>query len=243
MKRVGQSSETLSLRGALETVHRDPRWWLHCVGYGALASTFLGLPLAAGFIIESYDNSKRGYPTPLPPWTDLSTRYLAGVFALVIDFTFFVLPCLIVAVLAFCSGFGLALAVGGPQVLLMAFMLAAGLLACILVVLFMLSVAPVGRLRFADEGRIEEALSGETLRWALHPQQRANFLRARLYSLLAYLPALALLGLGAWLSSMNPPLLALILLLWLFCSTITYAHLVVVQLYVAAERAAGDLRV
>lgn len=229
----------LSLRAALRTVHHDARWWLHCLGYGAIATTFFGMPLVAGFIIESYDNSKRGFPTPLPPWVDLSTRYLAGVFALVIDFTFFALPGLIGSVLTFCGGLALSLALGGVTGVLIFFAVAAGLLTCVLLALFMLSVSPVGRLRFADEGRIEDALSGETLRYALSRAKRANFLRARLYSLVAYLPALALLGAGVRLSSTNfsGQGITLLALWWLFCAAVVYAHLVVVQLYVAAEAA------
>ncbi|RRR69532.1 MAG: DUF4013 domain-containing protein [Candidatus Viridilinea halotolerans] len=239
MRGVGTPREPLSLRTALRIVHRDARWWLHCLGYGAIATSFFGLPLVAGFVIESYDNSKRGFPTPLPPWVDLSTRYLAGIFALVIDFTFFALPGLIGGVLTFCAGLALALALGGVAGVQIFFLVAAGLLFCMLVALFMLSVSPVGRLRFADEGRIEDALSGETLRYALSRTKRANFLRARLYSLVAYLPALALLGVGVRLSSINFAAQGLILLVlwWLFCSAVVYAHLVVVQLYVAAEAA------
>jgi hypothetical protein len=231
-------SGTISLREALATVHRDPRWWRLCLGYGAAAATLIGLPLAAGLIIESLDNSKRGFPTPLPPWSDPTTRYLAGIFALLIDFAFFVLPAMIGGLLVFCGGVALALASGGTGRLGLAIAGVAALAGITMLILFMLSVAPVGRLRFAEAGRIEDALSGDTLRWALSPASRSVFLRARLASLPAYLPALTLVGVGIAVAPISFPGqgLTLVALLWLILAALIYAHLIVVQLYVAAEQ-------
>lgn len=230
----------ISLREALATVHRDSRWWRLCLGYGAAAATLIGMPLAAGFIIESLDNSKRGFPTPLPPWSDPTTRYLAGIFALLIDFAFFVLPAMIGGLLVFCGGVALALASGGAERLGLAIAGVAALVGITMLILFILSVAPVGRLRFAEAGRIEDALSGATLRWALSPASRPVFLRARLVSLPAYLPALALAGVGLAVAPISFPGqgITLAALLWLILAALIYAHLIVVQLYVAAEQEA-----
>jgi hypothetical protein len=230
-----------ALRAAAATVHRDERWWLKCLGYGAAALSGVGLPLAAGFVMESLDNSRRGFPTPLPPWADPSLRWLTGLFALLIDFAFFLLPIVVVGLLGICAS--LALALGAPggdgQALAVLFGSVGGVAGCLVLALFLASVAPAGRLRFAREGRIEEALSIDTLRWALGHPQRAQLLRARLASLPAYLPALliALLCLFAARFSFVGQFMLLALGFWLLLAALVYAHLVVVQLYVEAERA------
>lgn len=231
----------LALGAALATVHRDPSWWAKCLLHGALAITGVGLPLAAGFVLESYDNSRKGYPTPLPPWSDPVTRWLAGLFALLIDFTFFVIPLLVGMILLICVSVGLVVAglsnaeaTGGAIGLLGALWAALGL------GMFLASAAPAGRLRFVDEGRPEQALGGDTLRWAMRQPARSSFLRARLASLPAYLPAL-LLGAGLYAAgraAFPGQIFAVVGLLWLTASALVYAHLVVAQLYVAAEREA-----
>jgi hypothetical protein len=223
---------------ALAVVHRDRRWWLKCLGYGAAAATGLGLPLAAGFVMESLDNSRRGYPTPLPPWSDPSLRVLTGLFALLIDFAFFVLPLLIGGALM--VGVSLALLVAGPPAAPVApwLLTSIALLTSLIVLLmFVAGASPVGRLRFAREGRIEEALDLATLRYALSPPQRGRFLRARLASLPAYLPATLIAGVTWGLASLHFPGQALVFALgvWLTMAALVYAHLVVAQLYVAAE--------
>lgn len=240
------SSGPPSLREAAATVHRDGRWWAKCLGYGAAVLTGVGLPLAAGFVMESLDNTRRGFPTPLPPWTDPSLRWLTGLFCLLIDFCFFVLPFLAGGMFTLCAGVGLTLAgpsstelpssyyVGIAVAVIFSFTAAAVLL------MFVAGAAPVGRLIFAREGRAEDAIGAATLRWALGTPQRASFLRARLASLPAYLPAL-LLGAALYAAgrvSFPGQLLAVAGLLWLTASALVYAHLVVAQLYVAAEREA-----
>jgi hypothetical protein len=68
------------------------------------------------------------------------------------------------------------------------------------------------------------------VRAALAPRARRVYLRARLQSLPAYLPALLLIVAGRFVYwPFN------LLTLWLTCSALLYAHLAVVQLYVAAE--------
>lgn len=227
------------LGSALRIVHRDPHWWLKCLMYGAIAATGVGLPLAAGFVMESLDNSRRGYPTPLPPWGDPSLRSLVGFFALLIDFAFFGLPLLIGGVMLFCVALAFALAwPAGRTGLRLALPLIMVLIGCVVLLMFVAGVAPLGRLRFSQTGRIEEALDLAMIRWALAAPQRGIFLRARLMSLPAYLPALLLAG-GLWRLLSQPfpgQILVAILGLWLTLAALIYAHLIVVQLYVAAER-------
>lgn len=230
-----------SLRAALATVHRDERWWAKCLLYGAAALTVVGLPLAAGFVMESLDNSRRGYPTPLPAGGDLSLRWLTGLFCLLIDFAFFVLPLLLAGMAILCASVGLVIAgqTGGAAAAL-APPLVAALAGLWVAGVFLASAAPAGRLLFAREGRIEEALSGATLRWATAQPQRGIFLRARLASLPAYLPAVASGAVAVAILPLRFPgqALALAASLWLALAALVYAHLVVVQLFVAAEREA-----
>jgi hypothetical protein len=236
---AGGRQGVVGLRAAMATVHRDERWWLKCLLYGAAALSGLGLPLAAGFVMESLDNSRRGFPSPLPPWSDPSLRWITGLFCLLIDFTFILLPMLVGGMLVLCASVGLVLA--GPQwtgavgVALTVILGGGGALAF---GLFFASVCPAGRLLFAREGRIEEAIGAATPRLTLGEPGRAIFLRARVASLPAYLPAALLGGATFALSRLSFPgqLAAIGAGLWLTLSALVYAHLVVVQLYVAAER-------
>jgi hypothetical protein len=217
----------ISLRAALANIHNDRRWWQKVLIGGALQLTVVGYPWVAGLVIESLDNIRKGYPTPLPPWHDWSARYITGIFAALIDFVFFLLPLLISAVLLFCVAVGWLSIVG---VALLLYELA----------MFAIGVAPVARLLYVEQGYAEEALSMLPLRAALRPGARRVYAQARLHSLPAYLPALLLLVL-AWLaarSGISGAGLAVLLLLWLAASAQLYAHLVVVQLYGAAERVA-----
>ncbi|NTU78547.1 MAG: DUF4013 domain-containing protein [Chloroflexales bacterium] len=238
MRHSGGRSGAISLRDATGTVHRDRRWWLLCAGYGLVATTGIGLPLAAGFVMESLDNSRRGYPTPLPPWSDPTTRYLTGFFALLIDFAFFGLPIIVGGMLTFCASIALALSGAGGQPSLGAALAWAAVAAGVVLVMFLAGAAPAGRLRFAHEGRIEDGLSGEVLRWTTGPHGRAPFLRARLSSLPAYLPAAALAAGTLALARRTFPGQAAVIAagLWVTIAALVYAHLVVVQLYVAAEK-------
>ena len=82
-------------------------------------------------------------------------------------------------------------------------------------------------------------MSMRAMREALRPGARAVYLRARLVSLPAYLPAIALGALTFLAASrltIPGTLLIVMLLIWLTLSALLYAHLIVVQVYVAAER-------
>jgi hypothetical protein len=85
----------LALRQAIAHIHADPAWLRKILLYGLCCLSIFGAPLAIGWVMESIDNSRKGYPTPLPPWFDWTSRYLIGLFTLLIDFTFFVLPLLV----------------------------------------------------------------------------------------------------------------------------------------------------
>jgi hypothetical protein len=230
----------LSLRAALATIARDRSWPLKALLYGALAISLLGLPLAVGFVLDSIDNSRKGYAYPLPPWTDWTIRGLSGILALLIDFVFFVLPVIAGGMLMICASIGMLVAgASDPAATGRALTLVAALGGIALLGIFLCGAAPVGRLLFAEDGRIEDALSMRPLRLATSRASGPIFLRARLLSLPAYLPA-ALLALGAYaVSRVSFPgqAIALLLAAWLVASAIVLAHLVVGQLYVAAERA------
>ncbi|NCC32637.1 MAG: DUF4013 domain-containing protein, partial [Chloroflexia bacterium] len=166
-------------------------------------------------------------------------RSLTGLFALLIDFAFLVLPILIGTMLLFATGIAILLAGITDELIIQrvtsSVVFGTGM---VVVLLFLSSVAPAGRLLFAREGHIEDALRSATLRWTLGRAHRRTFFRARLLSLVAYLPAVLLGTITLGLARITFPghLVVLGLGLWLILSAIIYAHLVVVQLYVSAER-------
>lgn len=217
----------MMLRSALSTIHRDPHWWRTVLIGGALTATVVGYPWVAGLEIQSLENTRKGFASPLPRWHDWGNRYVIGLLAVLIDIMFFVLPVFGFGLLFLCSGGILAISgIEGTS-----WLLPSGMAALLLypLAVFALGVAPVGRLIYAEAGNIEEALSARPLREALRPAARAIYRRARLQSLPAYLPALLLFA-ASWLAIWPLALL----LLWLALSALCYAHLAVVQLYAAA---------
>ena len=221
----------MTLRSALSTIHRDPHWWRTVLIGGALMATVVGYPWVAGIEIESLENTRKGFATPLPRWHDWANRYVIGLLAVLIDIMFFVLPVFGFGLLFLCGG-GI-LAISGIEWAI--WVVPAGLVALLLyqLAMFALGVAPVGRLIYAEAGNIEDALSTRPLREVRRPAARAIYWHARLQSLPAYLPALLLFA-ASWLAAWPLALL----LLWLGLSALCYAHLAVVQLYVVAEREA-----
>ena len=223
----------MSLRTVIANIHNDRLWWRKVLIGGALMLTVVAYPLVAGLVVESLDNTRKGFPTPLPPWREWMARYLIGLFAVLIDFVFFVLPLLVIGIIVFCAGVAVLLS-GGASGWLVLFIPLALIYE---LAMFAIGIAPVGRLIYVENGYAEEALGSRPLREALRPQARAVYARARVQSLPAYLPAIALFALawaavnvgdfGVWVA---------LPLLWLASSALLYAHLVVVQLYAMAER-------
>jgi hypothetical protein len=227
----------MSLRAALANIHNDRLWWRKVLIGGALTLTVIGYPWAAGLVVESLDNARKGFPTPLPPWREWFNRYIIGLFAMLIDFIYFVLPLLAAGLLLFCIAV-LFVIRGGAAGWLAPFV---GLALLYELAMFAIGVAPVGRLVYVEEGMAEDALSARPLRAALRPGARGLYVRARLRSLPAYAPAL-LLAAAAWGAARSgfPGVWAVaLLLLWLTASAVLYAHLVVAQLYAMAERIMG----
>ena len=217
----------MNLSSALSTIHRDPHWWRTVLIGGALTATVVGYPWVAGLEIQSLENTRKGFASPLPRWHDWGNRYVIGLLAVLIDIMFFVLPVFGFGLLLLCVG-GILTISGSSGT---SWLVPSGLVALLLypLAVFALGIAPVGRLIYAEAGNIEEALSARPLREALRPAARAIYRRARLQSLPAYLPALLLFA-ASWLAIWPLALL----LLWLALSALCYAHLVVVQLYAAA---------
>jgi hypothetical protein len=227
----------MNLRTALATIHSDHLWWRKILIGGALMLTVIGYPWAVGMVMESFDNTRKGYPTPLPPWHGWSTRYVLGFLALLIDFVFFILPAFVVGLLFFCVALALVATTSNGQVGWLAPAIGVILLVYELA-MFAFSVAPVARLIFVDKGGVEEALGVRPLRAALQPGARGLYAQARLRSLPVYLPPL-LLGALSWFVAgqlFAGAGLVTLLLLWLALSALLYAHLVTVQLYVEADR-------
>ena len=218
----------MNLRSALATIHRDPQWLRKILIGGALMLTIVGYPWGAGMVIESLDFTRKGFPTPLPPWREWANRYIAGLLAVLIDVLFFGLPIFGLGLALLCAGVALLAAsradLTWPAIALVALLALYELLA------FASSVAMVGRLLYVESGRVESALGMRTVRAALAPRARTIYGQARLRSLPAYLPALLLAG-AAWLVPWPFKLIAL----WLMFSALLYAHLAAVQLYAAAE--------
>ncbi len=227
------------LRSAATTLHRDPGWLQTILIGGLLSLTLAGMPWVAGLVMESLDNSRKGYPTPLPPWYNWGTRYLIGLFALLIDFTFFILPLMAMLFFLFCFGAGVLLSGENEQRTFQFIALLTGSIGgTVILLLFLSSVAPAARILYAMEGTIENALGMLPLRWTLNRAARGHFWRARLASLGGYGPAatIALLIAATARISFVGQTAVLIVLVWLLLSSILYAHLIVIQVYVAVEK-------
>jgi hypothetical protein len=234
-------------RVALGNIHTDKRWWRKIGIGGALMLTIFGYPFAAGLVVEHIDNSHKGFPIPLPPWFDWGTRYLLGLFSMLIDLVFFALPLMLIAMLTGCILLFVVIG-GGPvgtgepstEALLVA--LGAQILAGLNGLFFFLSsVSPIGRLIYVVEGSIEDALSWRPLREAWKRGRRGLYFQARLASLVGYVPLLIVSGIFLALASRPFPgqLWVAGFMLWLWCSSLLYGHLVTGQVYIEAERRAG----
>lgn len=224
----------VSLKTALATVHRDRGWWHKVLIGGACWLSVLGYPLVEGYTVESIENTINNYPTPLPRWNDLGTKWVVGMFALVIDFTYFVFPLLLGGFVLLCGAIGLSLSGAGSGTLRIVGGIVGALIGLSLLGVWLLGLSPVGKRLYVGEGQINQALSSKVARDVWEPVARPIYLRARLHSAPVYLPFLALLT-GAWFAADRSGGLALALL-WLALATLVYARLVVVQLYDAAAR-------
>jgi Protein of unknown function (DUF4013) len=226
----------MSLRDALRNLHADRAWWRKILIGGALSCSLLAHPLAAGLVIESLDNTRKGFSTPLPEWVELSSRYILGLFGFLIDFLFFVVPFFIAGLLFFC--FGLITVLGGdensfnPVTMFGGFVLLGTIIS-----MFAVGVSPVGRLVFVQDSSPEKAMSSASLREALRSGVRIVYLRARLTSLPAYIPFLFFGTLLVLLIPSGLPFSWLLglLLYWLTMSALLYAHILVIQIYAGAE--------
>jgi hypothetical protein len=236
-----QPPSSLRLRDAVATVLRDRSWWRHCLVNGALLLSLIGMPLAAGFVLESYDNSRRGYPTPLPPWSDWSLRAIGGFLALLIDFVFFLVPLFALLLLIMLSG--VLLLAGGllstaAQGGWFNWFVALGWI--VPLIMYLSGAAPLARLALTREGKIEDALDIAVLKNGWQRRRRRLTLRARLASLPAALPAVALSAIFFSVAqiSFSGQNWVLLLIAWLTAAAWIFAQLVEVQIFTAAERLA-----
>ena len=234
------------LRTALANVHADPTWWRTVLVHGALMLSLFGLPLATGLVVENLDNARRGYPTPLPPWVDLGSRYLIGLLSLMIDFVLFVMPAFVMGALFVCvilgTLFGAGASGGRDGVFALISTIMFSLFGAVELLLFLSGGSALGRLAYVDEGRIEEAMGAAPLRKSLGGPDRRFYLRARLVSLPAYLPFALLVLLASWAAPQPFPgrIVVVALLVWLALCALCYAHLLVIQVYAQAEQEAQN---
>lgn len=222
----------ISLRTAIATVHRDRVWWRKVLIGGALWLTVIGYPIVEGFLLESIENSEKGFGAPLPRWNMLGTKMVLGIFAAVIDFFFFIFPLMVIGLLLFCGA--LAVSLGGIGDARPLSLIIFGLTAACLALAWFSSASPIAKRLYVIEGRLEQALSTQVLRTALRQPARNIYFRARLQSLPLLTVALTLFA-AAWISLAWSGWLAL-LIVWLALSTLFYARLVVIQLYTNAGK-------
>lgn len=222
-----------SLRTALTTIHRDPGWWHKMLVGGLVWMTGVGMIVAEGYQIESLDNTRSGYPTPLPLWRDWGTKAIQGLFALVIDFFFFLFPVLFGGLLWACSAIMVAL-IDASAALRPVGLIVMGAVVLWLVVMWLLGVSPIAKQFYVNDGLPKDALSSKVMRTALAAPGRGLYLRARLHSIPPYLLAVAVLFM-AWYAQRWGSIPALVIL-WLGLAVLLYARLVAIQLYQSASQ-------
>ena len=220
------------LRRALRTIHADKRWW-HAIGLGGLFSmTLFGHPLAAGLVVEHMDNTRKGYASPLPPFYDWTTRWLMGLFAVLVDFVYFVMPLMVTGLLFFCGGLTLLMARTdeGEFGILSIF---AGALIAWWVFVFLSGISAIGRLVYVDDGGPERALTGFPLRESLRRGAWRFYGRARVASLPLYIAPVvcaAAIPFVLRLDSIVGIAIAVVLG-WLCSSSLVYAHIGTMLIY------------
>src|SRR5690242_19812559 len=100
------------LWSALRIVHADRDWWRKVLIGGAIWLTVIGWPIVEGYQLESIDNSQRGFPTPLPLWRAFRDKAVVVIFALLIDFFYFVFPLMLDSAVLFCAALAVTLSNG-----------------------------------------------------------------------------------------------------------------------------------
>jgi len=170
------------LRESILVVHADKRWWRAVAVAGLYGMTLFGYPIGAGFIIAHLENTRKGYATPLPPLVDWTTRWLMGLFAVLIDFVFYALPAMVTTLLFFCGGLTLVMqrADESQSNVLWLFGIGLGLW---WLVMFLSGVSAIGRLVYIDDSGAERCLSGYPLREAFRRDAWKYYAKARLWSL------------------------------------------------------------
>lgn len=225
-----------SLGAAWRTIHRDRGWWHKVLVGGALYLTIFGWPLAEGFHLASIENTQRGFPAPLPRWTDWGTKAITGLFGAIIDVFFFGLPLMIGGVLLLCGGLvGASFGQNGGRIV------AIGVLVVVLtyeLVVWLSGASIRSKLDYVQEGDVAHAMGVAWVRTGLRPATRAAQSALRLRSLVCYLLAVVLLLGALWLLQRNG--WAGLVGLWLAAAALFYARLVTIQLYCAAP--AGNER-
>jgi hypothetical protein len=223
----------MQLSTALRTIHADRAWWIKVLTGGAISLTFVGLPVVEGYQLESIENTQRGYPTPLPRWSDPGGKAIVGLFALILDFFFFIFPLLIAGVVLFCGTLAVGLNNGGRASTVVATAITAVAVGY-LVVVWALGASPIAKQRYVKHGSLEQTMSGAFLRELASKDARRAYRRARWLSLPFYLVACGTLALSAVVAGWT--MLGGVLLAWLGASVLLYARLVTIQLFGAATR-------
>lgn len=216
------------------TIHADPAWWKKVLIGGALLLTFVAWPVVEGFQLESIENTQRGYPTPLPRWNDIGGKIVVGLFALVLDFFFFMFPLLITGIILFCSTLIIGLSTGGMTSTIIASVIAI-IAGGYLLGVWLLGASPIAKLRYVKDGNLEQTISGSFIRDLARRPLRNTYFRARLRSLPFYFVACTLLIAAGMIGSRNT--YAGLFAGWLGASALFYARLVTIQLYDVATKA------
>lgn len=221
----------IDLRTAISNVHNDRDWWKKVLLGGTVQLTVFGYPIAEGFIVQSFENISKGFPSPLPIWNDWLTRFIIGLFAVLIDFVFYLLPLMITGVLFMCISVAMLFTEQSTMLLT----IITSVLCVYYLAVFLAGVSPIGRAMYAEDGYAEKAISMQPLRESLRRSVRGLYFQARLRTLLFYIPSLILL-VAIWFALQSSLVPLAFVLMWLFSCSIFYAHLLVAQVYGSVAR-------
>jgi len=227
------------LWAALRIIHADREWWRKALMGGALWLSLVGWPIVEGYQLESIENSQRGFPTPLPRWYAFADKMVVGIFALLIDFFFFVFPILLLGMLFFCGTLTIGLS-GNDSAARAGVFVGLSLIGLCLLMAWLSGASAVGKQRYVANGDMQDLLSVGLVRELLRGPDRGLYMKARLSSLPPYLLALTLL-LGGVVMIESSRIAALVVL-WIGLSTLLWARLVAIQLYLKATRQIERLR-